>query len=149
MNPIIQTDSLFMTEALKEARYAYDEGEVPVGAIVICKGIIIAKAHNLTERLVDCTAHAEIQAITSAQNYLGGKYLDECTLYVTIEPCVMCAGATAWAKIGRIVFGAGDDKAGFLRFGEKLLHPSTQLTGGILEKECAELMVNFFRAKRK
>ena len=111
------TDIYYMQQALKEARYAFDEGEIPIGAVVVCNDSIIARAHNLTERLKDVTAHAEIMAITSAANYLGGKYLTECTLYVTLEPCVMCAGALSWAQIGRIVFGAADEKRGFSRIG--------------------------------
>ena len=111
------TDIYYMQQALKEARYAFDEGEIPIGAVVVCNDSIIARAHNLTERLKDVTAHAEIMAITSAANYLGGKYLTECTLYVTLEPCVMCAGALSWAQIGRIVFGATDEKRGFSRIG--------------------------------
>src|SRR5277367_4483157 len=119
-------DEYFMREALKEARYAFEEDEVPIGAVIVCQNKIIARAHNLTERLNDVTAHAEMQAFTSAANFLGGKYLDECTLYVTIEPCVMCAGATAWAQLGSIIYGARDEKKGFLsRFegSKKILHP--------------------------
>lgn len=142
-------DEYFMREALKEARYAFDEDEVPIGAVIVSHNRIIARAHNLTERLTDVTAHAEMQAFTSASNYLGGKYLDECTLYVTIEPCVMCAGASYWAQLERVVYGAKDDKKGFQLVSKKIIHPKTKLTGGILEKECAELMTSFFKEKRK
>lgn len=142
------TDEHFMHEAIKEAQKAFDADEVPVGAVIACKNRIIARAHNLTERLNDVTAHAEMQAFTSASNYLGGKYLDECTLYVTIEPCVMCAGAASWSQIGKVVFGARDDKKGFMMMSTKILHPKTVLLGGILESKCAELMKEFFRKKR-
>ena len=145
---LISTDEHYMREALKEARKAFDEDEVPVGAVVVCQNKIIARAYNMTERLNDATAHAEMQAITAAENFLGGKYLNECTLYVTIEPCVMCAGATSWAQISKIVFGARDEKKGFLLISRKILHPKTVLKGGILEDECAELMKDFFRKKR-
>jgi tRNA(adenine34) deaminase len=141
-------DIFFMKQALQEARCAYDEGEIPVGAVIVCNQRIIARAHNLTERLSDVTAHAEIQAITAASEHLGGKYLTDCTLYVTVEPCVMCAGALGWAQIGRVVFGAGDEKRGFLRFAPQALHPRTQLVSGIMEEECASLMKQFFREKR-
>lgn len=141
-------DIFFMKQALQEARRAYDEGEIPVGAVIVCNQRIIARAHNLTERLSDVTAHAEIQAITAASEHLGGKYLTDCTLYVTVEPCVMCAGALGWAQIGRVVFGAGDEKRGFLRFAPQALHPRTQLVSGIMEEECASLMKQFFREKR-
>lgn len=141
-------DIFFMKQALQEARCAYDEGEIPVGAVIVCNQRIIARAHNLTERLSDVTAHAEIQAITAASEHLGGKYLTDCTLYVTVEPCVMCAGALGWAQIGRVVFGAGDEKRGFLRFAPQALHPRTQLVSGIMEEECAGLMKQFFREKR-
>ena len=142
------TDVYFMQQALREAAYAFDEGEVPIGAVVVCAGNIIAKAHNLTERLNDVTAHAEMQAVTMAANYLGGKYLNNCTLYVTLEPCVMCAGALAWAHIGRVVFGAYDDKRGFGRFAPKALHPKTELVGGVMAQECGEILQRFFSAKR-
>jgi tRNA(adenine34) deaminase len=137
-----------MREALKEARKALNIDEVPVGAVVVCGDRIIARAHNLTERLTDVTAHAEMQAFTAAANHLGGKYLDECTLYVTLEPCVMCAGAAFWAQLGRLVFGAADDKRGFMRVGFPLLHPATRLTPGVLEKECSALLKDFFLNKR-
>ena len=136
-----------MQQAFKEARYAFDEGEIPIGAVVVCNDSIVARAHNLTERLKDVTAHAEIMAITSAANYLGGKYLTECTLYVTLEPCVMCAGALSWAQIGRIVFGAADEKRGFSRIGG-ILHPKTDVIGGVMSSECKELIQSFFTAKR-
>ena len=141
------TDIYYMQQALKEARYAFDEGEIPIGAVVVCNGSIIARTHNLTERLKDVTAHAEIMAITSAANYLGGKYLTDCTLYVTLEPCVMCAGALSWAQIGRIVFGAADEKRGFSRI-DGILHPKTDVVGGVMSGECKELIQNFFAAKR-
>lgn len=141
------TDIYYMQQALKEARYAFDEGEIPIGAVVVCNDSIIARAHNLTERLKDVTAHAEIMAITSAANYLGGKYLTDCTLYVTLEPCVMCAGALSWAQIGRIVFGAADEKRGFSRI-DGILHPKTDVVGGVMSGECKELIQNFFAAKR-
>lgn len=137
-----------MKEALKEARKAFELDEVPVGAVVVLDDMIIARAHNLTERLNDVTAHAEMQAITAAANYLGGKYLDECILYVTIEPCVMCAGASLWAQTGAVVYGAKDEKKGFSRTSDKILHPKTNLISGILEEECATLMKEFFRKKR-
>ena len=141
------TDIYYMQQAFKEARYAFEEGEIPIGAVVVCNDSIVARAHNLTERLKDVTAHAEIMAITSAANYLGGKYLTECTLYVTLEPCVMCAGALSWAQIGRIVFGAADEKRGFSRIGG-ILHPKTDVIGGIMSGECKELIQSFFAAKR-
>lgn len=141
------TDIYYMQQALKEARYAFDEGEIPIGAVVVCNDSIVARAHNLTERLKDVTAHAEIMAITSAANYLGGKYLTECTLYVTLEPCVMCAGALSWAQIGRIVFGAADEKRGFSRI-SGILHPKTDVIGGVMSSECKELIQSFFTAKR-
>lgn len=143
------TDEYFMREALKEARIALDLDEVPVGAVIVCNDRIIARGHNLTERLNDVTAHAEMQAFTSASNYLGAKYLDECTLYVTLEPCVMCAGAAFWTQIGRIVYGAPDDKRGYTKTKAALLHPKTKVLPGILEAECAELLTDFFRSKRE
>lgn len=141
-------DTYFMKKAFGEAVQAFSEGEVPVGAVVVAGRKIIARAHNLTETLNDVTAHAEMQAVTAATNYLGGKYLNECTLYVTLEPCVMCAGALGWAQIGRVVYGAPDAKRGFLKFAPDVLHPKTELKGGVLETECAELMQEFFRNKR-
>lgn len=140
-----------MKLALQEAQRAFDAEEVPVGAIVTCKGQVIARGHNLTERLRDFTAHAEMQAFTSASEYLGGKYLSKCTLYVTLEPCVMCAGAAFNTRIGKIVFGAYDEKRGFTKFSndEAILHPKTEIIGGVLQEECAELMVEFFSKRRK
>jgi tRNA(adenine34) deaminase len=142
------SDEYFMNEALKEARKAFEADEVPVGAVIVCNNSIIARSHNLTERLNDVTAHAEMQAITSAAEYLGGKYLNECTLYVTLEPCIMCAGANFWAQINRIVYGASDAKRGFLRKGEDLIHPKTTLTGGVLGMEAEILLKDFFKSKR-
>lgn len=141
-------DEVFMKEALREAQKALEQGEVPIGAVIVAGGRIIGRGHNLTERLNDVTAHAEMQAFTAAANYVGGKYLPECTLYVTIEPCVMCAGAAYWTQIGRIVFGAPDEKRGFSLFGKKVLHPKTTVTPGVLEQECAALVTSFFRNKR-
>jgi tRNA(adenine34) deaminase len=141
-------DAYFMRKAFAEAVIAFDAGEIPVGAVVVSNGKIIARAHNLTETLNDVTAHAEMQAITAAANFLGGKYLNDCTLYVTLEPCVMCAGALGWSQIGKIVFGATDEKRGFNRFAPRALHPKTEITGGVLEVECAELMQEFFKQKR-
>ncbi len=137
-----------MRKAFAEAVTAFDRGEIPVGAVVVSNGKIVARAHNLTETLNDVTAHAEMQAITAAANFLGGKYLNDCTLYVTLEPCVMCAGALGWSQIGKIVFGASDEKRGFNRFAPRALHPKTELVGGVLEVECAELMQEFFKQKR-
>ena len=141
-------DEYFMERALGEARLAFEKGEVPVGAVVVCAGRIIARAHNLTELLNDVTAHAEMQAITAAANTLGGKYLDQCTVYVTVEPCVMCAGALAWAQAGRVVFGATNEKRGYQKFAPDVLHPKTEVTEGIRGKECAALMKEFFAARR-
>lgn len=141
-------DEHFMRMALREAERAFAEDEVPVGCVIVCRDQVIARGYNLTERLNDVTAHAEMQAITAAAENLGGKYLHECTLYVTLEPCVMCAGALNWAHVGRIVFGAFDERAGYRRIGGTLLHPKTQVTGGILEPACADLMKAFFRKKR-
>ena len=138
----------FMQQALKEATRAFDEDEIPVGAIVVCKNRIIGKGYNQTEKLNDVTAHAEMLAITAAANYLGGKFLDECTLYVTLEPCVMCAGAIFWARPEKVVFGAHDAKRGFAQHGN-LLHPKTIIEGGVMEAECGALMKDFFAAKRK
>ena len=137
-----------MGKALDEAREALKAGEVPIGAIVVCHDRIIARAHNMTEMLTDVTAHAEMQAITSAANALGGKYLTECTLYVTVEPCTMCAGAIGWAQIPRIVYGTRDEKRGYSLVAPKALHPKAKITGGILEEECRQLMVDFFKEKR-
>lgn len=142
-------DSYYMKQALLEAQKAADRGEVPVGAVVVCKGRIIARAHNLTETLNDVTAHAEMQAITAAASTLGGKYLNECTLYVTVEPCVMCAGAIAWAQTGRLVFGAEDKKRGYQRYAPLALHPKTEVVKGVLADESAALMKSFFAARRR
>ena len=141
-------DEKFMRKALDEAEAALGEGEIPVGAVVVCKGRIIARAHNLTETLCDVTAHAEMQAITSAAHQLGGKYLTDCTLYVTVEPCIMCAGAIGWSQIRRVVFGTADEKRGFMRFAPKALHPKCTVTQGVLEEECRTLMTDFFRSRR-
>ena len=130
-DPSLSIDERFMREALKEAKKALDKDEVPIGAVIVCNGVVIARAHNLTEQLTDVTAHAEMQAFTSASNYLGGKYLQDCILYVTIEPCVMCAGASFWAQIGRVVYGATDPKRGFMMVGTRLLHPKTKISSGI------------------
>lgn len=142
------SDIKFMQEALKEASKALDKDEVPIGAVVVCEGRIIARAYNLTETLNDPTAHAEMQAITMAASYLGGKYLNLCTLYVTIEPCPMCAAALAWAQVKRVVYGASDTKRGFSLFSPKLMHPKTEVTAGILQQECGEIVTRFFRNKR-
>ena len=141
-------DLRYMREALKEAKRALDKDEVPIGAVIVCQGTIIARAHNLTEQLTDVTAHAEMQAFTSAANHIGGKYLQDCTLYVTVEPCVMCAGASFWAQIGRVVYGASDPKRGFMTVGTRLLHPKTIITKGILEEECSSMVTDYFKAKR-
>lgn len=142
------SEEYFMKKALDEANIAYEMGEVPVGAIVVSNNHIIAKAHNNTELLHDVTAHAEIMAITSAANYLQSKYLQECTLYVTLEPCVMCAGALKWAQVGKIVYGAIDEKNGFMTIGRSILHPKTKVSYGVLEEDCGKLMTSFFRNKR-
>jgi len=141
-------DEMYMRKALAEAQQALAEGEIPIGAIVVCQDHVIARAHNLTETLHDVTAHAEMQAITSAANELGGKYLKDCTLYVTIEPCVMCAGALGWSQLSRIVYGAADEKRGYQLYAPRALHPKTTIKGGILEEECRQLMQDFFRNKR-
>lgn len=141
-------DERFMEEALKEAHKALAEGEVPIGAVVVHKGKVIGRGHNMTERLNDVTAHAEMQAFTAAANYIGGKYLTDCTLYVTIEPCIMCAGAAYWTHISRIVFGARDPKRGYSHFHDKILHPKTVVDVGILGDVCADLVKSFFRQKR-
>lgn len=141
-------DEQMMRLALKEAKRAYEEGEVPVGAVVVCEGRVIARAHNQTERLGDVTAHAEMLAITSAANLLGGKYLTNCTLYVSVEPCVMCAGALGWAQVGRVVYGATDEKRGYHLFAPQAMHVRTEVVAGVLEEECAELMKSFFQRLR-
>jgi tRNA(adenine34) deaminase len=148
MSLSIYSDESFLQEALKEAQTAFSLGEVPVGAVIVCQNRIIARAHNLTERLNDTTAHAEMQAFTSASHYLGGKYLDECTLYVTLEPCVMCAGAAFWTQLGRIVYGADDDKRGYRLVNSMILHPKTQVTSGILAEKSTLLLKQFFKDKR-
>ena len=141
-------DTYYMKQALAEAREAARRGEVPVGAVVVCRDRIIARGHNLTETLIDVTAHAEMQALTAAASSLGGKYLADCTLYVTVEPCVMCAGAIGWAQIGTIVYGAADEKRGYSRFAPQAFHPKAQVKRGILEKECADEMRRFFQGRR-
>ena len=149
----MEEDERFMRLAIAEAQAAFASDEVPVGAVIVARGQVIARGHNLCERLHDFTAHAEMQAFTAASEFLGGKHLGQCTLYVTLEPCPMCAGAAFWTRIGRVVYGARDDKRGGLDFhgkrDEGLLHPKTELVGGILEEECAELLTTFFRSRRK
>jgi tRNA(adenine34) deaminase len=142
-------DTFFMKQALAEAQKAFDKGEVPVGAVVVCNNRIIARAYNLTETLNDVTAHAEMQAITAAANVLGGKYLTDCTLYVTVEPCPMCAGALAWSQISQIVYGAGDEKRGYSKIAPQTLHPKTQIKGGVLAEEAGNLMKLFFQNLRE
>lgn len=144
----MEQDERFMREALREARLAGDEGEVPIGAVVVCRGRVIARGHNMTERLQDPTAHAEMIALTAATQAIGGKYLQDCTLYVSVEPCPMCAAALCWAQTTRIVWGADDPKRGFTRFSPSLLHPKTETSSGILAEECSQLVSDFFRAKR-
>ncbi len=146
MTPI--SDEEMMKRALAEARQAAEEGEIPIGAIVTCRGRIIARTHNLTETLHDVTAHAEMQAITAAANSLGGKYLQDCTLYVTVEPCPMCAGALGWSQISRVVYGAPDAKRGYRIIAPKAMHPKTEVVSGILEEDCADIMKTFFKSKR-
>ncbi len=141
-------DERYMRKALEEAQMAFDEDEIPIGAVVVCRDRIIARAHNLTETLHDITAHAEMQAITSAENLLGGKYLNECTLYVTVEPCTMCAGAIGWAQIRRIVYGAPDEKRGYKKYAPHAMHPKASITCGVLEEECRTLIQQFFERKR-
>jgi tRNA(adenine34) deaminase len=141
-------DERFMKEALQEARVALAKDEVPIGALIVADGRIIGKGHNLTETLHDVTAHAEMQAITAAEEYLGGKYLDKCTLYVTVEPCVMCAGAMGWSQVQRVVYGASDPKRGFQTYAPRALHPKTTITDGVLAEECGKLMTDFFKSKR-
>lgn len=145
---MLLSDNYFMREALKEAQKAFDAGEVPVGAVVVCEGQIIARAHNLTERLNDVTAHAEMQAITAAANHLGGKYLDQCTLYVSLEPCLMCAGAIFWAQTGRLVYAASDDKRGYTLLAANILHPKTAVTKNVEAEASTKLLKNFFKLKR-
>jgi len=144
----IYSDEFFMKEALKEAQKAYDSGEIPVGAVIVCQNVIIARTHNMTELLNDVTAHAEILAITAAEEALGSKYLDECTLYVTLEPCVMCAGASAWAQLSRIVYACADEKKGYLKYAPDCLHPKTKIEYGLFESESRNLLLNFFKSRR-
>ena len=146
---IVTADERYMRKALEEARRAFDVDEIPVGAVVVCGAQIIARGHNLTEMLHDVTAHAEMQAITAAAEHLGGKYLDVCTLYVTVEPCIMCAGAIGWSQLGRLVYGASDPKRGYSFFAPQALHPKTKVVSGVLEEECAALMKEFFQRKRR
>lgn len=143
-----ELDEKFMKEALREAREAESEDEIPIGAVIAFKGCVIAKGHNMTERLHDPTAHAEMIALTAATEAMGGKYLNDCTLYVTVEPCPMCAAASAWAQIGRIVYGASDPKRGYSRFSPSLLHPKTEVLSGIMAEECGSIVSEFFRKKR-
>ena len=142
------TDNDYMKQALVEAKKAFDKDEVPIGAIIVCKGRIIARAHNLTETLNDVTAHAEMQAITAAANNIGGKYLNDCALYVTVEPCPMCAGAIAWAQVGKVVYGATDEKRGYKRYAPNVMHPKTEVVEGVCAEESAKLMKDFFSNKR-
>lgn len=142
-------DDFFMKQALREAQAAYEENEVPVGAVVVCNDRIIARSHNLTERLTDVTAHAEMQVITAAADFLGGKYLNQCTLYVSLEPCPMCAGALGWAQLKRLVFGAYDERKGYTLLSENLLHPKTEVKGGVMGDDSAALLRRFFQEKRK
>jgi tRNA(adenine34) deaminase len=144
----LYTDEYFMKEALREAEMAFKKDEVPVGAVIVCNNRIVARAHNLTEQLTDVTAHAEMQAFTAAANFLGSKYLEDCTLYVTLEPCSMCAGAAFWTQISKIVYGASDEKRGFTLFNSKILHPKTELISGVLQAECSEILKRFFKKKR-
>ena len=145
----VYTDTYFMKQALKEAQKAFDQGEVPVGAVIVCDNQIIARAHNQTELLNDVTAHAEMIAITAAADNLGNKYLNDCTLYITLEPCAMCGGAIGWSQLGKIVYGASDDKKGFMVYGKRMLHPKTKVELGIMENECSVLLKEFFAKKRK
>lgn len=144
----MEEDIRFMRLALDEAKMAAQQGEIPIGAVVVSRGQVIGRGHNLTEMLRDVTAHAEMQAITAAAETLGGKYLTDCTLYVTIEPCVMCAGALGWSQVSRLVYGAPEEKRGYRRYAPQALHPKTQVTGGVLEDECRQLMVDFFKSRR-
>lgn len=144
----MENDTRYMTMALSEAQKAFDMGEVPVGCVIVADGQVVGRGHNLTETLADVTAHAEMQAITAATNTLGGKYLTQCTLYVTVEPCVMCAGAIGWAQVKRVVYGASDEKRGFTVFAPKALHPKCTVSSGVLESDCRELMQSFFAKKR-
>ena len=143
-----EDDISYMRQAIAEARKSLSMDEIPIGAVIVCRDTIIARGHNVTERLHDVTAHAEMQAITAAAEYLGGKYLDGCTIYVTVEPCVMCAGALGWSQISRVVYGAPDARRGFTLLAPDALHPRTEVTGGVLEDECSQLMKSFFASKR-
>jgi tRNA(adenine34) deaminase len=144
-----KTKEYFMRAALDEAKKAFEKQEVPVGAVVVCDGLIIARAHNLTETLKDPTAHAEMQAITAATNWLGGKYLTDCTIYITLEPCAMCAGAIGWSQASAVVFGAGDENKGYRKISDSLLHPRTTVESGMLENECREILLEFFKTRRQ
>ena len=144
----VLSDTYFMDQAIKEAEKAAHLDEVPVGAVIVCEGSIIARAHNQSEKLLDATAHAELLAITAASGHLGAKWLSQCTLFVTLEPCVMCAGALYWSRIGRLVYGASDDKRGFMRYGKPLLHPSTKVEYGVQNEKCKLLLQHFFESKR-
>lgn len=148
MSLTLFSDEYFMKEALKEARKAFEADEVPVGAVIVCENKIIARAYNLSERLNDVTAHAEMQAFTSASNHLGSKFLEECILYVTLEPCLMCAGASYWTRIGKIVYGTMDEKRGYSKIADNIFHPKTKVLSGIMEKECAEILTTYFKLKR-
>ncbi len=148
LTDVEKQDEKFMKIAFDEARMAAAEGEIPVGAVVVCQGAVIARARNLTERLNDITAHAEMQAITAAAAYLGGKYLDQCTMYVTLEPCSMCAGALGWAQLGRLVYGASDEKRGYTKYAPNVLHPKTEVASGVMADESAALIQEFFRKRR-
>ncbi len=145
----VYNDEYYMQQALKEAQQAFIENEVPIGAVIVCNEQIIARAHNMTEALNDVTAHAEMLAITAAENHLGSKYLSECSLYVTLEPCVMCAGASYWSRFAKVIYGANDDRYGYKKAGNKLFHPKTKIINGVLEKECSNLLKQFFSMKRK
>ena len=144
-----EQDARFMRMAIEEASQAFNAGEVPVGAVIVCRNTVIARAHNLTETLCDVTAHAEMQAITAAANTLGGKYLKDCTIYVTVEPCTMCAGALAWAQVARIVYGCADEKRGYQLYAPKVLHPKTLISNNIMQEECQQLMQQFFQQRRR
>ncbi len=148
MDEASRQDEFFMRQAISEARAALSKGEVPIGAVVVCGGVVVGRGHNLVETLTDATAHAEMQAITAAAGRLGGKYLVECTLYVTVEPCVMCAGACRWSQVGRVVYGAADPKQGYTTVSECIMHPKTAVTAGVLGEECGEMMAAFFKKLR-
>lgn len=148
MEPLVYSHEYFMREALKEAKKAFDMDEIPVGAVIVANNTIIARAHNLTERLSDVTAHAEMQALTAASNYLGSKYLQDCSIYVTLEPCIMCSGALFWSQVTELIIGAADDKRGYSRIKQPVLHPKTKVIAGVLEHDCAQLLKQFFSEKR-